>query len=286
MTTAEEKSIDSDMDVPVFEAPEDVFVDSCEEVDDVTVERVEVLMTGIEGDGHIDENERLAACEKAVLYSFADRRHLSRALTHSSSTSNKHQDNERLEFFGDAVLDMVVREYLFHHYPNRQEGDLTEAKSAIVCRASLVKAGKELGLKRFLVLGRGVGSRKGVPDSLIADAYEAIVAAVYLDGGYQQVRDFILRTLANALPAAIEKANAANYKSNLQKMAQRDKRHLPAYRLLEASGPEHARVFEVAVFMDSVEIGRGMGTSKKAAEQEAAKSALHNIAAGENLNDG
>ena len=286
MTAAEQENSNNGMDAPDPEELEEVVADFCEEIADVPVERVEVLMTGI-GDGdHIDEDERLAECEKSLQYAFADRRHLSRALTHSSSTSNKHQDNERLEFFGDAVLDMVVREYLFHHYPNRQEGDLTEAKSAIVCRASLVKAGKELGLKRFLILGRGVGSRKGVPDSLIADAYEAIVAAVYLDGGYPPVREFIMRTLRGVMPQAIEKASAANYKSNLQKLAQRDKRHLPAYRLLGASGPEHARVFEVAVFMDGDEIGRGSGTSKKAAEQEAAKCALQTIALGETDNDG
>lgn len=282
MKAVEQEKSAGAKDAPDLDVPDEVIADYCDEIDEVPVERVEVWIIGTADGGHpVDENERLAECEKALGYAFADRRLLARALTHSSSTSDKHQDNERLEFFGDAVLDLVVREYLFHHFPNRQEGDLTEAKSAIVCRASLVKAARDLGLKRFLILGRGMGQRKGFPESLIADAYEAVVAAVYLDGGYPPARDFIMRTLGDVMPQAVERANATNFKSNLQKLTQQGKRPLPIYRLLGASGPEHSRTFAVAVLVDGREMGRGSGTSKKAAEQEAAKSALENIAAGE-----
>ncbi len=223
--------------------------------------------------------ERIRACEQVLGYTFFDKKLIKTALTHSSSTSDKRLDNERLEFFGDAVLDLVIREYLYHNYPNHQEGDLTEAKSAVVCRASLAKAAKKMDLKAYLFLGRGIGKKRGVPDSLLADAYEAIVAAIYLDGGYQPVKNFILMTLRDEIPFAIGQANSTNYKSTLQKLVQQQKRSLPVYRILGSTGPEHSRVFEVAVLVEGEEAGRGSGSSKKAAEQEAARSALDNLGA-------
>ena len=243
-------------------------------VEDVPVE-VEVLGEEAAPPAKSDPaDERIRACEHVLGYTFFDKKLIKTALTHSSSTSDKRLDNERLEFFGDAVLDLVIREFLFHNYPNHQEGDLTEAKSAVVCRASLAKASKRMDLKSFLFLGRGIGKKRGVPDSLLADAYEAIVAAIYLDGGYQPVKNFILMTLKGEIPKAMEQANSTNYKSNLQKLLQQQKKALPQYKVLGSSGPEHSRIFEVAVIIDNVETGRGSGSSKKAAEQEAAKVAL------------
>lgn len=221
--------------------------------------------------------ERIRACEERVGYTFFDKKLIKTALTHSSSTSDKRLDNERLEFFGDAVLDLVIREYLFHTYPNHQEGDLTEAKSAVVCRTSLAKAGKKMDLKSCLFLGRGIGKKRGIPDSLLADAYEAIVAAIYLDGGYQPVKNFILMTLKDEIPYAIEQANSTNYKSNLQKYLQQQKRPLPIYRVLGSTGPEHSRIFQVAVLIEGEEMGRGSGSNKKTAEQEAARQALEHL---------
>ncbi len=222
-------------------------------------------------------NEKLRACEQALGYTFFDKPLIKNALTHSSSTSDKRLDNERLEFFGDAVLDLVVREYLYHNYPEHQEGDLTEAKSTVVCRASLAKAAKKMDLKSFLFLGRGIGKKRAVPDSLLADAYEAIVAAIYLDGGYRPAKNFILMTLRDEIPHAIDQAKSANFKSNLQRVLQHRKRPLPAYAVLGSSGPEHSRVFQVAVVVDGVELGRGSGPSKKAAEQQAARLALQTL---------
>lgn len=252
-------------------------------VEEVPVE-VEVLEDD-EADAEADEpksgssaaDERIRACEQVLGYTFFDKKLIKTALTHSSSTSDKRLDNERLEFFGDAVLDLVIREYLYHNYPNHQEGDLTEAKSAVVCRSSLAKASKKMDLKSFLFLGRGIGKKRGVPDSLLADAYEAIVAAIYLDGGYQPVKNFVLMTLKSEIPFAIEQANSTNYKSNLQKLLQQQKRPLPTYQVLGSTGPEHSRVFEIAVLIEGKETGRGTGSSKKAAEQEAARSALNNM---------
>ena len=261
--------------------PDDCFVDLDDvlEVEDVAVEKIE-----IGGDGKTrfaNENERIRACEHALGYIFADKSLIRNALTHSSSTSDKRLDNERMEFFGDAILDLVIREYLYHNYPTRQEGDLTEAKSAVVCRSSLVKAANRIGLKPFLTLGRGMGKRRAVPDSLLADAYEAVVAAIYLDGGYQPVKNFILQTLSDEIPFAIERANSTNYKSNLQKLLQQQKRSLPIYRVLGTSGPEHSRIFQVAVLIEGEEMGRGSGSSKKTAEQEAARTALDIMNAGD-----
>ncbi len=220
------------------------------------------------------DDERIRECEQAIGYTFFNKTLLRNALTHSSSTSDKRLDNERMEFFGDAVLDLVIREFLYHNYPNRQEGDLTEAKSAVVCRASLVKAAKRIGLKNHLFLGRGIGKRRPVPESLLADAFEAVVAAIYLDGGYQPVKNFILFTLGQEIPDAVEQVNSTNYKSALQKLLQQNKKPLPVYRVLAASGPEHSRVFHVAALVEGQEMGRGAGSNKKAAEQEAARSAL------------
>ena len=259
-------SMESDDFLPEVEAD----VDAGGEVEDVAVE--------IDYNG--DDKERIRACEQALGYTFFDKGLILNALTHSSSTADKRMDNERLEFFGDAVLDLVVREYLYHHYPNHQEGDLTEAKSAVVCRTSLAKAAKRMNLKEYLQVGRGIGRKKSVPDSLLADAYEAIVAAIYLDGGYQPVRNFILMTLGEEIPFAIEQANSTNYKSNLQKLLQQQKRPLPVYRVLGSTGPEHSRIFQVAALIEGEEMGRGSGSSKKAAEQEAARSALDNMDAG------
>lgn len=241
-----------------------------EEVEDVAVE--------IDYNG--DDRERIRACEQAVGYTFFDKSLIKNALTHSSSTADKRLDNERLEFFGDAVLDLVVREFLFHNYPNHHEGDLTEAKSSLVCRSSLAKAAKRMNLKSYLLVGRGIGRKRSVPDSLLADAYEAIVAAIYLDGGYQPVKNFVLMTLGEDIPFAIEQANSANYKSNLQKLLQQQKRPLPVYRVMGATGPEHSRIFQVAALIEGEEMGRGSGSSKKAAEQEAARSALESLDAG------
>ncbi len=243
------------------------------DVDDDSVEDVDVEFLSV--DRIVD---KIRACEQALGYTFFDKRLIKTALTHSSSTADKRLDNERLEFFGDAVLDLVVREFLFHNYPDRQEGDLTEAKSSVVCRSSLAKAAKRMDLTAYLFLGRGIGKKRAVPDSLLADAYEAIVAAIYLDGGYQPVKNFILMTLGDAIPAAIDQTNSVNFKSALQRLLQQERRPLPQYRILGSSGPEHSRVFEVAVFVEGAEAGRGRGSSKKAAEQEAARRALAAIA--------
>ncbi len=252
----------------------EVDAEEVEEIEDVAVETVDSGRNGKKSRAAAADEERIRACEQAIGYTFFNKKLIRNALTHSSSTSDKHLDNERMEFFGDAVLDLVIREFLYHNYPNHQEGDLTEAKSTVVCRTSLVKAAKRIGLKNYLFLGRGMGKRRPVPDSLLGDAYEAIVAAIYLDGGYQPVKNFILFTLGTEIPVAVEQVNSTNYKSNLQKLLQQHKRPLPVYRVLGCTGPEHSRIYQIAVLVAGEEMGRGAGSNKKTAEQEAARAAL------------
>lgn len=261
-----------------FEPPVEVLCDpDPDEVIDVLVEPVHVGGDGKNGWQIQNEADRVIGCEHFLGYTFTDRSLLRNALTHSSSTSDKSMDNERMEFFGDAVLDLVVREVLYHNYPNRQEGDLTEAKSAVVCRGSLVRAARKLHLRECLQLGRGIGKKRAVPDSLLADAFEAVVAAIYLDGGYRAARDFILANLGDEIPKAVAGANAKNYKSTLQKVLQQNKRPLPVYKVVGTSGPEHSRTFQVAAMVEGEEMGRGTGQNKKSAEQEAARAALANL---------
>lgn len=242
-------------------------------VEVVTVEEVQPIhMAPVTA--RTEELDHVGACERAIGYTFFDKHLIRKALTHSSSAPGHKQDNERMEFFGDAVLDLVIREYLYFKYPDKQEGELTEAKSAVVCRASLVKASQGMGMKDFLYLGRGMGKRRPVPESLLANAFEAIVAAIYMDGGYQPARNFILAHLEAEIPIAMDQINSANYKSNLQKLLQQYHHPLPVYRVTGTSGPEHSKTFDVVVVVDGREVGHGTGTSKKAAEQEAARQAL------------
>ena len=250
-----------------------------EGVEDVLVEKIARTESahGHGGGGAFSgDAERLRACEESLGYVFFNKALLLTALTHSSSAQGKRLDNERLEFFGDAILDLVVREHLFHNYPARQEGDLTEAKSALVCRSALARAARRVALDSFLALGRGIGLRRAIPESLLADAYEAVLAAIYLDGGLQPVRNFILASLGEDMPAAMGTAGSNNHKSILQKILQRNRMPLPVYSLLSAAGPEHSRVFLVAALVGGRELGRGADPSKKTAEQEAARAALEN----------
>lgn len=219
----------------------------------------------------------LDALESALGYCFNDREILRRALTHASSTAEAGRDNERLEFFGDAVLDFVVCEHLFHEFPSRGEGELTEVKSELVRRRTLARAAKSLNVRDFLVLGRGISGREKLPASVYANVFEALVAAIYLDGGYGPVQAFILECLHEDLHACFDKPLLTNFKSFLQQQLQRSAGAPPEYRVISEQGPDHAKIFEVAVYAASAELGRGQGVSKKEAQQMAAKAALEHL---------
>ena len=217
--------------------------------------------------------------EKKLGYHFRDIGLLEHAMTHSSY-ANEHRgagltSNERLEFLGDSVLGVVVVDYVFHEHPDMPEGELTRTRAALVCEGSLHEVAKGLDLGRCLRLGKGEdagGGRKR--PSILADATEAMLAAVYLDGGMEAVRP-IIRTLI--LDKEQEKSADRDYKTALQELVQRRPGASVSYRLVRESGPDHCRSFEMEASVDGSVIGAGEGRTKKEAEQMAAKAALERL---------
>lgn len=229
-------------------------------------------------------------------YSFRNGELLSQALTHSSRKSDIQECNERLEFLGDAILGLIITEYLYGRYPDYAEGDLTRLKSAVVSRSTLARVAAGMDMGRYLIVAKGVaqlpaeladtaevglptepGQRKDVPRSLLADAFEAIIAAVYLDGGMDAAREFVLRYLSGAIEQADEYAHAHNFKSALQQLTQRTMGSVPVYELVAEEGPDHGKSFAVVAVIDGRMYGRGQGPTKKAAEQKAAEQTLEMI---------
>jgi ribonuclease-3 len=214
--------------------------------------------------------------EERLGYQFQDRGLLENALTHSSY-ANEHRDagitsNERLEFLGDSVLGMVVADHLYRAYPNRPEGELTRTRAALVCESSLVEVARALELGRYLRLGKGEDGDGGRErPSILADATEAVLAAVYLDGGIAQVRR-VIRALI--LTNEEELGASRDYKTILQELVQRESGRTLTYRLVRAEGPDHAKRFSVEVELNGRPLGAGVGRTKKAAEQNAAKAAI------------
>jgi len=215
--------------------------------------------------------------EQKLNYTFRSPALLENALTHSSY-ANEHREsgalsNERLEFLGDSILGLVVAEHLYRMRPDLPEGDLTRIRAALVCEGSLVEVAHRLGLGEHLRLGKGelVGGGRERP-SIQADAVEAILAAVYLDGGIGQVRKLIQRLI---LEQETEKAAASrDYKTTLQELVQRESGKTLSYHLIAESGPDHAKQFTMEVQLNGQPLGMGEGRSKKEAEQAAAKAAV------------
>jgi ribonuclease-3 len=216
--------------------------------------------------------------EERLGYQFRDRSLLENALTHSSY-ANEHRDagitsNERLEFLGDSVLGMVVADHLYREYPNRPEGELTRTRAALVCESSLVEVARSLELGRYLRLGKGEDGDGGRErPSILADATEAVLAAIYLDGGITQARR-VIRALI--LTNEEELGASRDYKTILQELVQRESGRTLTYRLVRAEGPDHAKRFSVEVELNGKSVGAGVGRTKKAAEQNAAKAAIAN----------
>lgn len=217
-----------------------------------------------------------------VGYRFDDLDLLKRAMTHRSFINEMDpeqaeavRDNQRLEFLGDSVLGLVVAHELFLRDRQVQEGALSTRQAQVVCEPTLARVARALGLGRFLRLGRGEeGSGGRDKDSLLADAVEALLAAVYLDGGLQPAREVVNAHFGGFLDDVQLTAAPDDYKSRLQTLVQRDKSLQPEYRIIQESGPAHQREFSAVVSVDGARLGRGQGRSKKIAEQQAAKMAL------------
>lgn len=210
-------------------------------------------------------------------YEFDDKLLLAESVTHASSSNTRLRSYERLEFLGDAILGFIVCEYLFDRFPGWLEGDLTKVKSVVVSRQTCTQLGEELDLVDVLVVGKGIGTSGTVPDSLLANAFESIVGAIYLDGGMDAAKTFLLPLIVEQVDLTIAGDSATNYKSNLQQYAQKRFGLPPNYHVLGNKGPDHDKSFLVCAQVGKRRFAPAWGKNKKEAEQRAAANALAEI---------
>ena len=227
------------------------------------------------------EAMRLEALQTAIGYTFRDIDLLSNALTHSSfanEATSKGEDtksNERLEFLGDSVLSLVISRYLFEEYPSLSEGELSKIRAQTVCEKTLASFARKISLGHYLMLGHGETQNKGNErDSILADAFEALLAAIYLDSSLQEVKTFLLPYAAEQIREILETHHTMDYKTMLQQIVQQSNGVILDYCIISERGPAHRRVFEVEARLDGNIIGKGTGSSKREAEQNAAKVGL------------
>jgi ribonuclease-3 len=225
------------------------------------------------------KSETLAHIEKKTGYSFTNPELLDRALTHKSfAHESGSADNEKLEFLGDSIIGMIVNEYLYHQFPGYSEGKLSTIKAAVVSKPILARRAAELQLGKYLLLGKGENAGGGrTRPSLLANAFEALAAAIYLDGNLPECRQFILDQLKAEIETVNGKRQGRDYKCLLQEYAQSEYGFVPSYHVVSANGPEHKKSFDVTVSLKNTVLGKGKGTSKKEAEKAAARDAWEYI---------
>src|SRR5438477_12191690 len=204
-----------------------------------TITRLETRFVGatMPRTTHRDDTQLLADCQEVIGYQFRDVDLLREALTHASGANHRLVSNERLEFLGDAILGAVVCDLLFRKFPDYLEGDLTRIKSVVVSRRTCAKISEELGIDRFLIIGKGMGSHDQTPSSMMGDVFESLIGAVFLDGGMEAARQFIVRHIEAEIDVAVGGHGGVNFKSNLQQVAQREFGETPSYLLLDEKGP-------------------------------------------------
>lgn len=221
----------------------------------------------------------LTRLEKILSVSFTDQKHLLSAVTHRSYL-NEHRDatqehNERLEFLGDAVLELVVTDYLYRKYPEKPEGELTAVRAALVNTVSLSDSAQKLGLNDFMLMSKGEAKDTGrARQYILANAFEACIGAIYLDQGYVAAEGFIGQQLFAKTDKIVEKKLWQDAKSRFQELAQDKVSITPSYEMISQEGPDHDRVFTIGVFLKSEKIAEGQGRSKQEAEQDAAEKAI------------
>ena len=227
--------------------------------------------------------EILQKVEQVIQYTFHKIELLQEALTHSSY-ANEHRnyhvkDNERLEFLGDAILDLIISEYLFKKHPEMPEGDLSKIRASIVCENSLAKMSRLMNIGEYLLLGKGeelTGGRER--SSILADAFEAITGAIFLDGGFDAAKAYLTRTLVHQVEQVHSLEDLyTDYKTLLQEQIQKESSEPIHYEVIDEEGPDHDKHFYVEVYHENKVLGKGIGKSKKEAEQDAAKKALNKI---------
>jgi ribonuclease III len=222
-------------------------------------------------------SESRQKAETLLQHTFKNPDLLNESLTHASIANTRLVSNERMEFLGDAVLDLVVCEALYLRFPEYLEGDLTKIKSAVVSRKTCAEISIETGLIDLLITGKGISSRDAMPSSLAAAVYESIIAALYLDGGFEVVKRYILRTITPKIEVIAADTHQQNYKAVLQQHAQKTLGSTPMYELLDEKGPDHSKCFEVGVVIEGKRFVSAWGPNKKAAEQKAALLALEEL---------
>jgi ribonuclease-3 len=216
-------------------------------------------------------------CEKTIGYVFEDKVLLRASLTHASGAEHRLASNERLEFLGDAILGFVVCELLFQRYPDYLEGELTRIKSIVVSRQTCARISQTLGMQEFLILGKGMTTHPNVPSSLLADVFESLIAAIYIDGGLRSARRFVERHVGPEIDLAVDGELGGNYKSLLQQLAQREYGTTPTYQLLDEKGPDHSKCFKISARIGDRRYEPAWGSNKKEAEQRAARNALSEL---------
>ena len=220
------------------------------------------------------DEEALQQIEQIIGYKFSNRELLSKSFAHSSAVSDRIFSNERLEFLGDSVLAVVICRALFEQFPDYMEGDLTKIKSMLVSRRTCARVTKRLGLQEFLKIGKGMASNRALTSSLAASLLEAVIAAIYIDGGFDAAGSFILRAFGTEISRTDAKQSHGNFKSLLQQYAQQEFDTTPEYVLLDEKGPDHDKCFESEVVIAERHFPSAWGTNKKEAEQKAAFNAL------------
>ncbi len=223
----------------------------------------------------------LDSLQATLDYRFQNPKLLETALVHRSFVNENrsvNEHNERLEFLGDAVLELVVTEYLYNKYPTKPEGDLTSWRSALVKGEHLAEVASELELGQYLQLSKGEARSGGREKAyLLANTFEAVLGALYLDAGYEVVRDFIARVLLPRLDQILKEGTHIDAKSSLQEKSQEKKSITPEYKVLKEAGPDHAKMFTIGAFFAAEQVGEGKGASKQIAEQNAARDALEKL---------
>jgi ribonuclease-3 len=218
----------------------------------------------------------LDVCQAKIGYQFQEIQYLVDALRHASGVSHRLASNERMEFLGDAILGMVVCEQLYLQYPEYLEGELTKVKSVVVSRDTCARISERLDLQKYLILGKGMAADPQIPPSVVAAVLESLIAAIYLDGGMEPAKDFILRHVAEEIEQTVA-GEFGNYKSQLQQFAQREHGVTPVYHLLDEKGPDHSKCFKISAQVSSYRFPAAWGKSKKESEQRAAHNAMSQL---------
>jgi ribonuclease-3 len=216
----------------------------------------------------------VAECQRRIEYTFRNPALLVAAFTHASGAQHRLASNERLEFLGDSILGFIVCETLYRLFPDSLEGDLTRIKSVVVSRETCSRITESLELIDFLIVGKGLAVNRPVPTSVLSDLFESLVAAIYLDGGMEPVRQLVGRLLEPEIVKVASGELGSNHKSLLQQLAQRDFGVTPTYEVVEEAGPDHSKSFHVSAQIGSRRYAPAWGRNKKEAEQRAASNAL------------